>query len=52
MTDYNCKDGNKGFPELKNDILNLFLEPHKFLNRNPPISKFEIFQIECKVTVS
>ena len=49
--EYNYKDKNKGFPELKkNEILNLFLELHKFLNRNAPISKFEIFQIECKVT--
>ena len=50
MTEYNYKDKNKGFPEPKNEILNLFLELHKFLNRNVPISKFEIFQIECKVT--
>ena len=51
MTDYNYKDKNKGFPELKkNEILNLFLELHKFLNHNAPISKFAIFQIECKVT--
>ncbi len=49
--EYNYKDKNKGFPELKkNEILNLFLELLKFLNRNAPISKFEIFQIECKVT--
>ena len=49
MTEYNYKDKNKGFPAFKNEILNL-LELHKFLNRNTPISKFEIFQIECKVT--
>ena len=49
--DYNYKDKNKGFSELKNEILiNLFFELHKFLNRNTPLSKFEIFQIECKVT--
>ena len=52
VIDYNYKDKNKGFPELKkNEILNL-LEFHKFLNHNTPISKFEIFQIECKVTDS
>ena len=49
MTDYNYKDKNKGFPTFKNEILNL-LELHKFLNHNTPISTFEIFQIECKVT--
>ena len=51
VIDCNYKDKNKGFPEPKrNEILNLFLELHKFLNRNEPISKFEIFQTECKVT--
>ncbi len=44
-------DKNKGFPAFKNEILNL-LELHKFLNHNTPISKFEIFQIECKATDS
>ena len=48
--EYNYKDKNKGFPEPKNEILNLFLELHKFLNRNVPFSKFETFQTECKVT--
>ena len=51
VIDYNYKDKNKGFPEpKKHEILNLFLELHKFLNHNASISKFEIFQIECKVT--
>ena len=50
MTEYNYKDKNKGFPEPKNEIFNLFLELHKFLNRNVPFSKFETFQTECKVT--
>ncbi len=49
MTEYNYTDKNKGFPTFKNEILNL-LELHKFLNHDTPISKFEIFQIECKVT--
>ena len=48
--EYNYKVKNKGFPEPKNEILNLFLELHKFLNRNVPFSKFETFQTECKVT--
>jgi hypothetical protein len=52
MTEYNYKDKNKGFHEPKNETLNLFLELHKFLNHNTPISKFEIFQIECKATDS
>jgi hypothetical protein len=51
VIDRNYKDKNKGFPELKNEILlDLYFELHNFLNRNTPISKFEIFQIECKVT--
>ena len=50
VIDCNYKDKNKGFPEPKNEILNLFLELHKFLNRNVPFSKFETFQTECKVT--
>lgn len=50
VIDCNYKDKNKGFPEPKNEILNLFLELHKFLNSNVPKSKFEIFQIKCKVT--
>ena len=50
MTEYNYKDKNKGFPELKNEILlDLYFELHKILNRNTPLAKFEIFQIECKV---
>ena len=49
-TDCNYKDKNKGFPELNEILLDLYVELHKFLNRNTPISKFEIFQIECKVT--
>ena len=50
MTEYNYKDKNKGFHEPKNEILNLFLELHKFLNSNILFSKFETFQTECKVT--
>jgi hypothetical protein len=50
IIDCNYKDKNKCFPKPKNEILNLFLELYKFLNRNAPISKFEIFQPEFKVT--
>ena len=50
VIDCNYKDKNKGFPESKNEILNLFLQLHKFLNRNVPKSKIEIFQSECKLT--
>jgi hypothetical protein len=41
----------KGFSEFKDEtLLDLFFELHKLLNRNTPLAKFEIFQIEYKVT--
>ena len=49
--EYNYKDKNKVFSKFKDEtLLDLFFELHKFLKRNIPFSKFEIFQIECKVT--
>ena len=49
--EYNYKDKNKGFFEFKDEtLLDLFFKLHKILNLNTPLAKFEIFQIECKVT--
>ena len=48
IIDFNYKDENKGFSNLEKETLNeLFAELNNIHN---PISKFETFQIEYKVT--
>ena len=42
IIDSNYKDKNKGFPESKNEILNLFFELDKFLNRTFIIKNWNI----------
>ena len=47
----NYKGKNKGFSDFKNETLvDLFFKLNKFQNGNTLLSKFEIFQIEYKVT--
>ena len=51
IIEYNHKDKNKDFSDFKNEtFVDLFFKLYIFQNCNPLLSKFEIFQIECKVT--
>jgi hypothetical protein len=50
IIDCNYKDKNKGFPKHENEaLIKLFIDLNNIQNRIS-LSKFETFQIECKLT--